>query len=109
MDAEIKVPSVENPELINVLLLGFGIGQNIAKLASPTAKNFFRVLISNFPVHSPYFFPTLHSPRSVNKINHKASVPEGIPSGCENSRMRTLVNLNLGKKAEYIYKQLNTR
>ena len=30
----------------------------------------------------------------------KASVPEGIPLGCEASRMRTRVNLNLGKGAE---------
>ena len=29
----------------------------------------------------------------------KASVPHGIPSGCENSRMRTRVNFNLGKGA----------
>ena len=30
-----------------------GVGQNIALHASPTASNFFLVLISNFPVHSP--------------------------------------------------------
>ena len=44
-DAEISVPSVENPELTNVLPLKPGVGQNIAVHASPTARNFFHVLI----------------------------------------------------------------
>ena len=39
VDTEIKVPSVENVEL--VLPLKLGIGQNIAMHASPTARNFF--------------------------------------------------------------------
>ena len=37
-EAEIKVPSVENPELANVLPLNPGICQNIATHASPTAN-----------------------------------------------------------------------
>ena len=36
-DAEVKVHSVENPELANVLSLYPGVGQNIATHASPTA------------------------------------------------------------------------
>ena len=52
-DADITVPSVENPELTNVLRLKPGVGQNIAMHASPTARNFFLGLISTFPVHSP--------------------------------------------------------
>ena len=55
--AEIKVSSVESPELTNVLPLKPGGGQNIAKLASPTARNFFLVLISILPVHSPFIPP----------------------------------------------------
>ena len=51
-DTEIKVPSVENPELTNVLPLRPGVGQSIATHASPAAMNFFLVLISTFPVHS---------------------------------------------------------
>ena len=52
-DAEIKVPSVENPELANVLALNPGVGQNIVTRCSRTAKNFFFDLISTFAVHSP--------------------------------------------------------
>ena len=51
--AEIKVPSVENPELANVLHLNPRICQNIATHASPTAKKIFFVLISTFPGHLP--------------------------------------------------------
>jgi len=40
-DTEIKVPSVENPELANVLLLKPGVDENIAMHALPTARNFF--------------------------------------------------------------------
>ena len=36
VDAEIKVPSVENPEPINVLPLKPGAGQNIVMHALPT-------------------------------------------------------------------------
>ena len=53
--AEIKV-FVENPELTNVLPLKPGIGQNITIHVSPTARNFFLVLISTFLFHSPSFF-----------------------------------------------------
>ena len=55
-DAEIKVPSVENPELANVLPLKPGVDENIAMHALPTARNFFFVLILTFPVDSPSFF-----------------------------------------------------
>ena len=56
-DAEINIPSVENPELKNVLPLTPGVGQNIAMLASSNARSFFLVLFSTFPVHSPSFSP----------------------------------------------------
>ena len=49
------LPAVENPELTNVFPLKPGVEQNIATHASPTASNFFFVLISTFPVHSPSF------------------------------------------------------
>ena len=52
-EAEIKVPSVENPELANVLHLNPGICRNIATHASPTAKNSFFVLNFTFPGHLP--------------------------------------------------------
>ena len=52
-DAEVKVHSVENPELANVLPLKPGAGQNIATHASSTVRNFFLVLIRTFSVHSP--------------------------------------------------------
>ena len=52
-DAEIKVFPVENPELITVLLVKPGMGQNITTHVSPTARNFFLVLISAFLFHSP--------------------------------------------------------
>ena len=55
--AEIKVPSVHNAELTNVLPLHAGAGQNTATYAIPTARNIFFVLISTFPIHSPLFFP----------------------------------------------------
>ena len=58
-DAEIKVPFVENAELTNVFFRKHGTGQTIASHALPTARNFFFVLISTFPVHS--LFPdSLH-------------------------------------------------
>ena len=56
--AEIKIPSVENTELTNVLLLKSGLGQNIATHASPTTRNFLLVLISAIPVRWPSFFPS---------------------------------------------------
>ena len=54
-DAEIKVPSVENPKLIDVLSLKPAVGQNIATHALPTARNFHVVLISIFQVYSSSF------------------------------------------------------
>ena len=56
VDTEIKVPYVENPELTNALPLKSGEGQYVALHALPTARNYFLVLISTFPVHSPSFF-----------------------------------------------------
>ena len=50
-DAQIKVPSAENLELSCVLALKPGVGQNIAMHASPTARSFLLVLITNFPKH----------------------------------------------------------
>ena len=45
-DPEIKVPSLENLELANVLPSRPGISYSIASLASPTARNFVIVLMS---------------------------------------------------------------
>ena len=62
------VPSVENPELTNILPLKPGVGQNTDTHASPVARIFFffffflvlsRVLILTFPVHLSYFVPDL--------------------------------------------------
>ena len=61
VDAEIKVPSVENPQLMNVLPLKPGVSQNIAMYALLTARNFFHVLISTYQVHSPSFFSKILS------------------------------------------------
>ena len=75
-DAEIKVLSVENPGLTNVLPLKLGVGQNIAMHASPTARNYFLVLISTFPVHSPSFSSEPYFLTALvlawNKIGHPA-------------------------------------
>ena len=49
-DAEIKVPYVENTELANGFSLKPGVGQNLATYASLTAKSFFLVRISTFPI-----------------------------------------------------------
>ena len=46
VDAEIKVPYVENPELWNFLPLKPGVGQSIAMHASPTARKVSIVLLS---------------------------------------------------------------
>ena len=54
--ANFLVPTVENPELANVLPLKPGVGQNIAMHASPAARSFFLVLIYAFPFHSTSFF-----------------------------------------------------
>ena len=56
VDIEIKIPTVENPELTDDVPLKPGIGQNITTHALPTARNFFPVLISAFPVHSLSFY-----------------------------------------------------
>ena len=42
---EVKMPTVENPMLTNVLPLKTGVGQSKAMHALPIAKNFFLVLI----------------------------------------------------------------
>ena len=49
-DAEINAPSVENPQLTNVLSLWPAAGQNIATHAWPAVT---------FPVHSPSFLRSL--------------------------------------------------
>lgn len=54
-DTQIRVPTVENPELWKALPLKPWIGQNIAMYASPTAMNVLLVLICTFPAHSPSF------------------------------------------------------
>ena len=71
--AEITVPSVENPNLTNVLPLKSEVGQNIAIDASPTVKNFFLVLISTFLVILQILFllfNCVNGPR--NKLVHPA-------------------------------------
>ena len=52
-----KVPSVENPELTDVLSFKPGAGQNTAKHALPTARNLFLVLVSTFPSIHLHIFP----------------------------------------------------
>ena len=56
-DAEIKDPSVKNPELSKVFPLKPWVGQNIAMHASPIDRNFFLELIYTLLVHSPAPFP----------------------------------------------------
>ena len=56
VDTEIKVLLLSKPELTNIFGLKPGVGQNIATHASPTATDFFLVLISTFPVHPPSCF-----------------------------------------------------
>ena len=69
---EIKVPTVENPELTDDVPLKPGVGQNITMHALPTAWNFFPVLISAFPVHSPSFYfrssPSLYSHKWFKQV-----------------------------------------
>ena len=49
VDAEIKVPSFENPELTNVLpFIKPEVGQNTSTHVLPTAINLFLVLFSTF-------------------------------------------------------------
>ena len=48
MDADIMVPSVENPELTKALPLKPGVGQNIAVHAVPAARNFFLPTFDRF-------------------------------------------------------------
>lgn len=55
-DAEMKVPSVEKPELTDVVPFKPG-GQNTATHAFERCQEFFFILISTFPVHSPLPFP----------------------------------------------------
>ena len=54
-DAEIKGPSVENPEIKGSLPVKPGVCQNAATHATPAARDLF---LSNFylPIHSPAFF-----------------------------------------------------
>ena len=50
VDAEIKVPSVENPYLTSYLPLKLGVGHSIATPISPTARNFFYSGSIHFPL-----------------------------------------------------------
>ena len=52
---KIKLPSVENTQSVQVLLLEPEVGQCTAMHATLTARDF--LLISTLPVHSPAFFP----------------------------------------------------
>ena len=56
-DAEIN-DHLLRTQSFKVLPLKPGVGQNIAKHASPTARDFFLELLFAFPVHSPSFFLT---------------------------------------------------
>ena len=57
VDVKHHIYLLENSELTNVLPLKPGAGQNITTHASPTARNFFLVLISTFqPFPTPFFF-----------------------------------------------------
>ena len=51
----IKVHSVENPDLTDVLLLKPGVGHAVHTQASLTSTNFVLVLIFTIMVHSPSF------------------------------------------------------
>ena len=48
-----------------------GVGQNVATHAWPTAKNFFLVRVSAFPVHSLLFFPN-PLPTLLSALTHVA-------------------------------------
>ena len=52
-----KVPSVEKPELTDVVPFKPGVGQNIATHAFERCQELFLIIISTFPVHSPLLFP----------------------------------------------------
>ena len=52
-EQKIKVLSVENPQLPDVLPLKHEVGQNIAMHASPTAMNF---VLSDFYLSDPFNF-----------------------------------------------------
>ena len=54
VDAEIKVPYVENPELWNFLPLKPGVGQSIAIYTSPTARKVSIILSNNICLPSPF-------------------------------------------------------
>ena len=58
---KLRSPSVENPELINVL--PFKVGQNITRHASPPARNVIFALVSTFSVQLP---PFVFSKSSLN-------------------------------------------
>ena len=74
VDAEIKVPSVENPELINALPLKPGVDQNIATRALSAARNFFLVWM----VHSPSFIIIF---KSVWHLPHLTSTIDNVTAG----------------------------
>ena len=63
-DADIKVPSVENPELTDILPLKTGVSHNITMHASLTARNFFLVqkCLPSRSIHRHFLF----SPRAIS-------------------------------------------
>ena len=78
---KIKVPSVENPGLTDVLSLKLRAGQNTTAHASPTARNFVLVLIfkiSKLSKFFPYFLTVIASAVSCegtqNQISHPAHI-----------------------------------
>ena len=69
VDAKIKVPYVENPELWNVLPLKPGVGQRIAMHASPTARKVSIVLSDNIYLPRPFaMFSKIVSPYFLKNV-----------------------------------------
>ena len=67
-DTEIKVPSVENPELTNVLPLTSGVGEDVAMRALPSAGTVFLVLISTSRSTYLHFVHTLSLVKCVSGV-----------------------------------------
>ena len=63
-DADVRVPSVENPELTDILPLKTGVSHNITMHASLTARNFFLVqkCLPSWSIHRHF----LISPRAIS-------------------------------------------
>ena len=56
VDAEVKVPAAEFPELSNILFLKSRVGQRWSCMYCTCCQEFL-LLIVTFPVHSTSFFP----------------------------------------------------